>query len=244
MREFSPSKFVLVTVVLCVSCATAGSQIDAASTQNVSGREANAVLGLDFSSLVGVSEFVTFSTEGLAASGTERTVLRTCENSARNLGVVDDLSSAELGRLGIWVLPDGQRISILDLHSKIVNHYAVHCKLPSSGVDLFPELAALSARQIGMMDKDELFLKYAVGINPITGRFYSSFSPENRTPGGYAVEIVDDPMEVEARYSHKRLFKDPLDPDAGYVLPVSVWQITVFGENPDEVIFETESCFL
>lgn len=218
-------------LVLAAGAESGQAPADCAGTGSV-------LLQMDFSDLVDDCEYVSFLAPD-AAQGLSETKL--LENQKKRILVesAEELTENELRRLGVWLIPDGQRIMLIDLHRRLMDYRARFGDLPATAVDLFPELGKLSEAELIAMDRLELFQQCAVGINPVTGRLYDSFTNEEWTPGGYCVEVVDDPVEIAERWPHHRMPINPADPTAGGVTPDVVWQIQLFGAEPGTVIFDT-----
>ena len=234
-------KYYMIIAYVCLagSCAFASSEFGFAEESTEFTRSVSALHSLDFTDLVDECSFVTLNSREGLQNFREQKIL---DNIKLGLTVDDnDLTDSELNRLGVWELKQGKRIMLVDLHMMLVQYYKSFGELPDTGTKLFPELWNLSESDIDALDRRELFNQCAIGINPVNGRFYGDFSRDQWSPGGYFVEVIDDPNDIKARWPQIRMPIDPSNPNAGSEPPSSVWLIKVFGEKPDTVILEIEA---
>jgi hypothetical protein len=139
-----------------------------------------------------------------------------------------------------WVLPDRtQGGGVNSLQLKLANHYLQFGELPQTGADLFPELRTsigqLIITSLGPLDS---FKTYHAGVNPITGRFYNTFSAAEWTAGAALVEVW---TPAQARASGYLAFEGEL---LGFEFAETnnnpkLWlHLKIWGQRPGTVLYD------
>lgn len=173
--------------------------------------------------------------------------------SKSQLAATGALSAGEQRLLSKWRLPSGNGMGGLTTTKMLVsNHYLRFGEIPKTGADLFPELrTSLGSFMLTISSLDNLLETYHGGVNPITGRLYSSFTSPTWTQGGALVEvwtqeqveaggyqIYDGPATLLSEglpFDGKATKMWPRDPN----LPRTWLHMVVWGQSPGTVAFES-----
>lgn len=155
------------------------------------------------------------------------------------------LTMREKQRLGRLKLPGkpGHGFAYPQLIIALRQHYLETGEYAESALDLFPELQTQAGYAAFLsMPVAERVRQYGIGINPITGRFYSSFQDQSWTPGGIRLTYIDDPVVAQERFPNMRIPLDPTKPMDGSTPLAGAWLIHIYGEEPGTDLFD-ETCW-
>jgi len=199
-------------------------------------------LALDFSTAIQQCEFTTFS-----GGGSNSELLTAVVGDAVGKQVPSrPLTPGEERRLGIWKTPNGACGMVFDLTSYSIEYYGKHGALPQTGLDFFPELSTDEGlRELLTMDPLKAVTLYRVGVDPITGHFYSNLQSADWAPEAANLRMSDDPAIVEQNFPngrHPRMEwggpgQQPRD-TGEFDKPAKVWWVTIYGDAPGSVIYQ------
>lgn len=242
MRAHKVEAGVLVLAVLVLgACAVASddNSVKEPVSAGVSAADASAVTERCLLPAVKACGFVTFDSDLEEATDFEKSMILRYTSEVGNEVPERQLTEAELRRLGVWRLPDGGSTFLHATISYVCGYEYKHNQLPASGAAFYPELGTPEGvADFKQLDDQTILDRYPEGIDPITGRFYGSFTAQEWTPGAMCVELVDDPAEVARLYPRLKLPIDSSDPDTAYKPVSRLWYVTVYGEAPGSVLYE------
>jgi hypothetical protein len=204
------------------------------------------LLGLSFGEAIGACEFVTFDSDLAKASGFQRIIVGQLKSSVGKEIPDRELSAGEKRRLGIWRKPNGRITWWQEIVGKAWHYRKAHGTLPQTGLDLFPELDSdAKLAELLRLSPEDVLSRYAAGIDPITGRFYSDLQAKSWAPAAMNMRVVDDPEQLKMLFPHQVLPVTEYLPgggarDTGKYKPIkSAWYITIYGESPGSVLYDT-----
>lgn len=132
-----------------------------------------------------------------------------------------------------WLSPGGS-VNDLSLTLALITQFVdAYDKMPLNGADLF--------RWMHFGDDDSAYEEFirlprekqlgliGYAINPATGRTYESLTSEEWSPYGVCFKLLTTEEEIAAAYDFRGGPADGLD-------TMSIWEVTVFGANPGEVL--------
>lgn len=236
---------VAVVQIMFAGCADQASANDVAVSVNGTQHQistsplVNELLEYDFSN--GMSGLDTYYLGGSQIpDGAGQTLLMMMELKKQKACPDREFTDKENWALAVRKLPNSDYDSLSMFYASLMSYHVAYGGLPNNGVELFPELMeATSLDDFYSMTDIERYVKYRHGINPITGKFYSSFTEEAWTPGGVSVSIITDPDEIKQKYPHAVVPIDPTKEDLtkdDVTSVAEVWEITVYGEEEDTVL--------
>jgi hypothetical protein len=117
---------------------------------------------------------------------------------------------------------------------------------PAGVIELHEELATPEGlAAFNALTAAEQYAKYGDAVNPITGKFYTTFSNPQWSPGGIYFEVIEQPEEVIAKYHELDKTGElpgrnpPWDDNELAGMRINIF--TVFGEEPGTVLFRKAS---
>lgn len=139
------------------------------------------------------------------------------------------LSQAETRLIGISFLPDGAGCSLNTCIWAALEYAATHeGQLPPNGAALYEELATPVTVDVAVQSRPDLVLRqYANGINPATGKFFTTFQAGPDATLAVNVSRVNDPVILKNQFGRYQ--------SQGGGAP-EVWDVLVYGETPGRVI--------
>jgi hypothetical protein len=198
------------------------------------------LLETDFSSAIDFDSFITIDTP-IA----EKTSFAQSYTTYLMRYAASNLTEEDKARLGVWQVAPGRIILLDETIGQVCTHFLETNELPGSGVELFPELLGEAGfAAFTKMTKSEAVKKYGSAIDPITGKFYKSFSSSEWSSGSMDIEIVSDPAIIQEHCpDYLMRYGGFVAPNGRYVEettgPVElIVTATVYGEVEGSEIFE------
>ncbi|MEZ5338602.1 MAG: hypothetical protein R3F46_10080 [bacterium] len=231
---------VLSTELVHSSCALSGQEKDTALRRvNVTADE---LLLLDFTRNLEEIQYSTLAElESLPQESLEVFHLRTLQDYGGLRKMPSELSPGELRASGVHFIRGEQLICVDTMFSGLVAFYDEHGRLPDNGLEFCrPELDLTDIGDATEQSMSVLAEEFIKGINPITGKFYTSFSSKTWIPGGILLVPLSE-QQSEAGQSVQRnigLFNDA--PTSEQVISNRKWKMLVWGESEGSILIEME----
>jgi hypothetical protein len=238
MSRFS---LVLIKVAACLllSCSALAGQ-EANDKAAASARMA--MTQMDFSSALAGYECTTFQDLNSTSQGPFDEYLKALQREYVKSFDQSQLTHKDLRYLGVWRFPSGRYANVFRTFSVLKRFYQEHGRLPSDGIEAMQDLLPVSGPgSFFNSSVDEQLNRCFSMINPITGRFHETFEAQVWAPGAMSIEIVKDPPSGSTKYSSYFVPVDPSGELGHEFRPATeVWVITVYGENPDTILWVYE----
>lgn len=160
-----------------------------------------------------------------------------------NLPSGHELTDGERDLLGQRQMPTGRPINLFMLLITLKMLDVKYGRPPAGVAELHPELLdSEGLAEFKALTPAEQFEKYGDAVNPITGKFYTTFSDPEWSPGGIYFQVVEKHEDVVNTY-HELYGKEELHDrnppwEDSQLEGVRINIITVFGEEPGTVLFK------
>jgi hypothetical protein len=197
--------------------------------------------------------FVTFSADESLQDGVDKLYLKMLRT--QNQVQERPLTEGEQRRLAVWYKPQSGCTLLSATLMLAAEYFDEFGELPPDGLALYPELRTLEGLQaLAALSDAAAVAQYCDAIDPITGRFYASFSAEQWQPAAMKLRLVSDPEELERidphygvpinEYTFVPAAEEGGEPaivpqySGEYVKPIKAMYITVYGEKPGSILYD------
>lgn len=145
-------------------------------------------------------------------------------------------SRGERMLLGGWRDEEGGHQNLCATFDVLRMYYEAHGYLPQDGAELagWVELGPGRSNLDGLVEatrRTDRLSRFGYAINPLTGRFYSSFDKDEWHPGGVYLKPDLSFDELEAAFDGRYGFEECLGGNFR-----GAWLLKVFGDSPDELL--------
>jgi hypothetical protein len=225
-------------IVMLLSTLTSCSDANAETNLDDS-RIASSILDLNYKDAVNACVFKTFDSPETERTGFTAWWLNGMEGCIGEGIPERQLTPNEKLRLGLWKLPDGSATFWSAIVTAMYVYHDEFGELPETGVDLFTDLRSPEGYEalLTMSDAEVLNL-YSDGIDPMTGRFYSSFSSKQWQPGTMNVTLVQDEKEIAENYPELYIPSGSDEESKGIKRPDMVWHVIIYGEEEGSILLD------
>jgi hypothetical protein len=233
----------LMFVVIAINASCAVQESNKYTSIKAASQIRTEVLALDYNNLMLANDFISLD-EAKCATG-EYEYLKTYAEVAEareGCNIVDrPISWREYGTLIGWRMPNGEVvITRRSLMLPLDKYIRLNNAVPRSGPDMYPELLTKEgyADFCALSPADQI-VHYRCIVNPITGKYYDSFSNPQWVYGGVNVEIVDGADEIQRRFKEYAAMPVVVNVKTGATAPCNrLLVITFYGETPGSVIWQ------
>lgn len=180
----------------------------------------SAMSSIDYGEVIGSLKFLTPFDEGSGFAF-----------AAPHQLLTKELTTAEARLVGVIVIDEKRQSTLFDTVMRVTTYYGKNGEMPLNGVELFlgSSVDNTEANHFAHLEPLVQYRQACSAINPVTGRFFESFSNERWSPGGLFMELETDPEYLSNHWTGY------VDANGG---APQIWRVVVYGETEGRVLVD------